>query len=300
MDLRELCGTSPLGGTDDFTQLSAHYDRDQQVVWMVINPSPRPSFTQTLLSEIMRLAVIVRDSGLSVKFWVTASQTPGFFSAGGDLELFVRSIKTGDREALLSYAHDCIDCIDLASHGYGVGTLTLTLVEGTTLGGGLECALAHNFIIAREDATFAFPEIKFNLFPGMGAYPLVARRAGARLAEEMIVSGERYEAARLRREGLVDSVFKAGTGAEAVAEFIGNIMPRWNGVSAMIRTRHLFSRVTREALITNTEDWVDSAFHVGDDAIAYMERLIKLQDDRMERLLTLQGDGTAAASSSTS
>jgi DSF synthase len=277
MDFRELRGVSALDGAGDFTQLSAYYDEERQVVWMIINPSPRPSFTPALLSEIQALAMRVRDSGLSVKFWVTASQIPGMFSAGGDLDLFVRCIKAGDRETLLSYAHACIDCVDQASRGFGVEALTVALVEGSAFGGGLECALAHNFIVAQEDAKFAFPEIKFNLFPGMGAYPLVARRAGTRLAERMIASGERYKATHLVREGLIDSLFKSGMGPDATNKFIDNIMRHRNGIGGVIRARHLFSPVTREALIAHAEDWVESAFKVGDSAVAYMERLVKLQ-----------------------
>ena len=55
--------------------------------------------------------------------------------------------------------------------------------------------LSFNVIIAERQAKFGFPEAMFGLFPGMGAYSLVARRVGAALAEEMMLSG-RFTAPR--------------------------------------------------------------------------------------------------------
>lgn len=42
------------------------------------------------------------------------------------------------------------------------------MVEGSALGGGFEAALAHHFVLSQRDARLGFPEIAFNLFPGMG------------------------------------------------------------------------------------------------------------------------------------
>ena len=45
------------------------------------------------------------------------------------------------------------------------------------------------------------PEILFNLFPGMGAYSLLARRTSPRVAEELILSGKLLPAAKLHEMG---------------------------------------------------------------------------------------------------
>ena len=47
---------------------------------------------------------------------------------------------------------------------------TISLVQGDALGGGFEAALCGDIIIAEKQARFGFPEVLFNLFPGMGAY----------------------------------------------------------------------------------------------------------------------------------
>jgi DSF synthase len=87
---------------------------------------------------------------------------------GGDLNFFVECIQNGRREALRAYARACVDCVHAASRGFDTGAISLAMVEGSALGGGFEAALAHHFVLAQRDARLGFPEIAFNLFPGMG------------------------------------------------------------------------------------------------------------------------------------
>ena len=47
--------------------------------------------------------------------------------------------------------------------------VTIALVQGDALGGGFECALAHDLIIAERSAKLGLPEVLVNLFPGIGA-----------------------------------------------------------------------------------------------------------------------------------
>ncbi|MGW2373905.1 crotonase/enoyl-CoA hydratase family protein [Kitasatospora sp. NPDC001683] len=280
MDIKLLDHTQRLGAEGQFNQLIARYDSERQVVWMMMSAEPRPSFNSVLLAEILRLARLVRETALPVRFWVTGSCTPGMFNAGGDLDLFARSIRSGDRETLRAYARACVDCIDEAMHGFGTGAISIALVDGHALGGGYECALAHHFVLAEEQVRLGFPEIRFNLFPGMGAYPLTAVRAGRRTTERLIGWGEQHPVGWHEEQGLVDRIAPAGGGYAAVLEFMDEIGPRFNGVAAMLRTRLRSLPISREVLMATTEDWAESAFGVGATGVDYMERLVAVQDQR--------------------
>jgi len=214
-----------------FTQLSGFYEEERRTVWMMLRARPRPCFNHQLIEEIMNLSWLVRQSGFAVDFWVTGSLVPGMFNTGGDLHFFVECIKNGRREALRAYARACVDCVHAASRGFDTGAISLAMIEGSALGGGFEAALAHHFVLAQRDARLGFPEIAFNLFPGMGAYSLVTRRAGMKLAEELIYKGESHSAEWYAPKGL-----------------------------------------------DITEDWVDAAFCLQAKDIAYMERLVLLQN----------------------
>ena len=62
------------------------------------------------------------------------------------------------------------------------------------------------------------PETLFGLFPGMGAYSLVARRTSASFAEEMMLSGKTYTADEMKEAGLVHMVVEQGQGIEAAKD----------------------------------------------------------------------------------
>jgi len=61
--------------------------------------------------------------------------------------------------------------------GFGADVVTYSLVQGRAFGGGFECALASEIIVAERGATMSFPEVLFNMFPGMGALSLLVTRA---------------------------------------------------------------------------------------------------------------------------
>lgn len=79
-------------------------------------------------------------------------------------------------------------------------------VNGFALGGGLEFALACDFIIASENAKFGLPEVSLGLIPGFGGTVRLTRAVGIRKAREMIFSGEMLTAAQAFELGLVNQV----------------------------------------------------------------------------------------------
>ncbi|AXF64510.1 crotonase/enoyl-CoA hydratase family protein [Leclercia sp. W17] len=261
-----------------FTQLAGYYEEERRTVWMMLRAQPRPCFNHALIEEIMNLSWLVRQSGFEVDFWVTGSLVPDMYNTGGDLRFFVECIENGRREALRAYARACVDCVHAASRGFDTGAITLSMVEGSALGGGFEAALAHHFLLAQRDARLGFPEIAFNLFPGMGGYSLVARRSGMKLAEELIYKGESHTAEWYEQQGLVDVLFEPGQGYVATRTFIDTLQPKMNSVRAMLRARQRVLQLPRSELMDITEDWVDAAFCLQPKDVAYMQRLVLLQD----------------------
>lgn len=264
--------------TERFTQLSGYYEAERRTVWMMLRAQPRPCFNHALIEEIMNFSWLVRQSGFAVDFWVTGSLVPEMYNVGGDLQFFVECIQNGRREALRAYARACVDCVHAASRGFDTGAITLAMVEGSALGGGFEAALAHHFVLAQRDARLGFPEIAFNLFPGMGGYSLVARRSGMKLAEELIYKGESHTAEWYEQHGLVDVLYEPGQSYVSVRTFIDTLRPKLNGVRAMLRARTRVLQLPRSELMDITEDWVDAAFCLEPKDIAYMERLVMLQN----------------------
>ena len=79
-------------------------------------------------------------------------------------------------------------------------------IHGTTLGGGLELALACHARVAAKDAKLGLPEIKLGILPGAGGTQRVPRLIGAEKALKMITSGEMVPAEEAKASGLVDEM----------------------------------------------------------------------------------------------
>lgn len=262
------------------SQMSAWYEAERNVMWMMLHAHPRPCFNPELLKDISNLTRAARAFHLPIDFWVTGSTVPGLYNVGGDLSYFAHHIRSGERAPLMAYARACVDAVYEAMNGFGVGAITIAMVEGTALGGGFEAALAHEYVLAQKEAKLGFPEIAFNLYPGMGAYSLVARKAHMRLAEQLISTGEAHSAVWHHEKGLVDRLFDEGDAYKATRTFIDGIRPKLNGIRAMLRTRRRVLPITKTELLDITEDWAESAFQLQEKDLAYMERLVLLQNKR--------------------
>lgn len=291
-NLRDVVGlTIPYGKIN--SQYETEFEPAIATAWGYFNPKGVACYSLGLLKDMLahdeRLAanrgrVEVEGQTQEVNYYVTTSRTPRVFNLGGDLALFVLLIKSRDRGALAHYAKLCIDIIYPRSQSFFSPTLTkIALVQGDALGGGFECALASDLIVAEESAQLGFPEILFNLFPGMGAYSLLARRIGMRAAEELVLSGRILPAAKLHEMGVVDVLCKDGEGQTAVREWIAKNAKRRNGLQAAYTAKKYVQPVTREELDAITNVWVDAAFKLGDRDLKMMSRIVRAQMRRMEQ-----------------
>lgn len=84
--------------------------------------------------------------------------------------------------------------------------LTLAAVNGYALGGGLEMALACDFIYASENAKLGLPEVSLGIIPGFGGTQRLSRAVGTRRAKELILSGKMINATVAHQIGLVNHV----------------------------------------------------------------------------------------------
>lgn len=84
----------------------------------------------------------------------------------------------------------------------------IAAVNGYALGGGLELALACDFIYAADGAKLGFPEVTLGIMPGFGGTQNLSRLIGPARAKEMIFTGRIISAERGAIWGLVNDVFK--------------------------------------------------------------------------------------------
>jgi len=273
--------------TTKYTQLITRFDADSGALWMLFNQGGVPCFNHQLLGEIHHQHSLIEQSGgyvesggktEKIRYSILGSLTPGVFNLGGQLDLFRSLIRRGDSDSLRLYAKKCIDVIAQRVCHFNADIPTITLIQGDALGGGFEAALTSDVIIAERSSLMGFPEILFNLFPGMGAYSLVARKIGIHLAEKIILSGKMYKAEELFEMGLVNVLAEDGKGEQAVQDYLRKQERRSNGFQAIQRVRQLYNPVTYQELSDVTDIWVESALKLTEKDLKVMDRLVRSQE----------------------
>lgn len=128
------------------------------------------------------------------------------FIAGGDLEW----LQASDDAATL-YERTC-ELHRMLRKLETCGKPVAAALPGSTLGGGLEIALACHYRVAADNARarFGLPEVTLGLLPGGGGTQRLPRLIGVQKALPMLLEGKRIKAAEALKLGIVDAVVNAG------------------------------------------------------------------------------------------
>jgi DSF synthase len=266
----------------ELEQLEVSWDEPTGMLWTFMRPRGRPSYNLDFLEDFHAwqrgILAAFEHRPNDLRYLLLGSRTPGVFNLGGDLDLFAAKIRARDRQALVAYGESCVRILHRNLNCLGLPMVTIGLAQGDALGGGFESLLSFNVIIAERGAKFGFPENIFGLFPGMGAYSLVARRVGAALAEEMMLSGRIYTAEEMKDAGLVHILAEPGQGIAEVREFIQRSKRRHTGSHSVYRIGREVNPVTLEELDRIVQVWADACLQLRERDLKVMQRLVAAQD----------------------
>ena len=277
-----------------YKQLITDYQEDLRIMWCYANPSPRPCFTPGLLNDLKRFLGNIsarcgcddESSGLPrIKYLVLGSYKPGVFSLGGDLQLFIDAISEQDKNLLTEYMELSIDVLYKTYTNLETSLTTIAMIRGNALGAGFEGALACDYLVAEEGVQLGFPEVLFNMFPGMGAYSFLSRRINQVTVEKMILSGRVYSSDELHEMGIIDVLAKRGEGVESVLNLVKQHEKNGNSRKSLLQVRRRVNPVTHQELIDIGNIWVEAALSLNEREIKIMRRLIRSQDKMMNSLI---------------
>ena len=222
----------------------------------------------------------------TIRYIVFGSYKPGVFSLGGDLALFTDCINTNDRDKLSKYMRLSIEVMYSIYTNMDIPITTISLIRGNALGAGFEGALSCDYMVAEKNVQLGFPEVLFNMFPGMGAYSFLARRIDPVRVEKMILSGRIYTSQELQDMCLVDVVADTGQGVTEVENFIKKIEKSRNTRAAVLKMRNMINPVSFDEMLKIGEIWVESAMSLSLKELKTMQRLVRSQDRMAKSLVT--------------
>jgi enoyl-CoA hydratase / 3-hydroxyacyl-CoA dehydrogenase len=159
----------------------------------------RPPANPLSPQAVRDLISVWDEVGGKVRALVIASSNIFTFSAGADIKEFGKSSEAEGAQ-LVEGAHRFMRGMEQSS------TATVAAVNSIAFGGGCELAMACDFRIAAESATFGQPEINLGIIPGFGGTQRLPRLVGESKALEMNLTGDPIDAYEAHRVGLANQV----------------------------------------------------------------------------------------------
>jgi enoyl-CoA hydratase/3-hydroxyacyl-CoA dehydrogenase len=171
--------------------------RDRVAIAWLDRP-PANSLSPEVVQSLSQLWDEVAGSD-QIRALVFASANPMLFCAGADIKAFTTMDESAGRQ-LLDQMHALLRRMETAS------IVTIAAVNALAVGGGCELAMACDFRIAAESASFGQPEINLGLIPGFGGTQRLPRLVGEAKALELNLIGEAIGADEAFELGLATRV----------------------------------------------------------------------------------------------
>jgi enoyl-CoA hydratase/carnithine racemase len=232
--------------------------RDGNVALLRLNrPEARnalsPELMEKLASELERL-----DPDPEVRCVVIAGSEKAF-AAGADIKAMAeRSFAEALRHPAASFWRR------LAA----IKTPMIAAVSGYALGGGCELALACDMIVASDTAKFGQPEINLGIIPGGGGTQRLARVLGKQRTMQLVLTGERFDAATALELGLVNKVVEGSGWLEEAMALAATVAER----------PPIASRLAKQAVLAAEE----TALSAGLENERRLYELAMATEDRVE------------------
>jgi methylglutaconyl-CoA hydratase len=163
------------------------------------------------------------------------------FCAGADIAWMSRTIAYTEAENLrdassLSYAFAALDRLPVPLIGR---------VHGAALGGGAGLAAVCDIVVADDQASFGFTEVKLGIIPSVIS-PFVLAKIGRGPARELFLTGARFSAARAKEIGLVHTVVGGAELDTTVAGYVDELLAA--GPAAVASAKALIREVWGQPL----------------------------------------------------
>jgi enoyl-CoA hydratase/carnithine racemase len=183
----------PDAGWDD-SPVKLETRGETAIAWL--DRPPANSISPEVVEALARLWEAVEGNSRVLVF---ASANPMLFCAGADIKAFTKMDASAGRE-LLDRMHSFLDAMERSS------VATIAAVNGAALGGGCELAMACDFRIAAESASFGQPEISLGIIPGFGGTQRLPRLVGEAKALELNLLGDPISAEDAYEYGLANQI----------------------------------------------------------------------------------------------
>src|SRR5881392_4524782 len=188
------------------------YRIESCVAIVTLNDPPANTYSYEMMQQLDARILEARMDE-SVQVIVITGSGEKFFCAGANIQM-LSSVTTEFKYYFCLHANETLARLEQTPK------LVIAALNGHTVGGGLEIALAADLRLARRDAgKIGLPEVALGVLPGTGGTQRLARLVGKSRALELMATGRTFSFEEAEEIGLVNQVLDRDNFFEEVTAY---------------------------------------------------------------------------------
>ncbi|HBL27504.1 MAG TPA: enoyl-CoA hydratase [Acidobacteria bacterium] len=195
-----------------------HYEVKEGVAYLTLDDPPANTYTHEMMCQL-DTAIVKARFDREVHVIVLAGQGEKFFCAGANINM----LKASDPYFKYNF---CLHANETLNRLEQTPKLVIASLEGHTVGGGLEIAMAADLLIAKKGSgKVGLPEVNLGVLPGTGGTQRLARRVGKNLAIDLMITGRLISFEEAKEIGIVNYIFEGDDFTGQVHAFARQFCP---------------------------------------------------------------------------
>ena len=204
--------------TEPQVKTLVRYRAEEGLAIIELDDPPANTYTHEMMRQLDDAILKARFDD-DVHVIVIRGRGDKFFSAGANIGM-LNTVTPRFKYFFCLHANETLNRLEQTPK------LTIAALNGHTVGGGLEIAMACDIRLAKENAgKIGLPEVNLGVLPGTGGTQRMARILGKPLSIELMVKGELFSFDRAKEIGLVNEIFPAKDFWEQVVLYAKQFCP---------------------------------------------------------------------------
>jgi enoyl-CoA hydratase len=207
-----------------------NYGAENGIAWIEMNDPPANTYTYEMMQQLDAAILRVRMD-TSVHVIILRGAGDKFFSAGANIKM-LSSVTPEFKYYFCLHANETLTRLEQTPK------LVIAALNGHTVGGGLEIALAADIRLARRDAgKIGLPEVALGVLPGTGGTQRLSRLIGKSRSIELMATGRTFSFEEAEEIGLVNQVLDRDSFLDEVVAYANQFLPPAKAARAVGRIK---------------------------------------------------------------
>jgi enoyl-CoA hydratase/carnithine racemase len=189
------------------TQKLVDYAVKNGVAWLTLTDPPANTYTYEMMRDLDE-AILMARFDETVHVIVLRGAGEKFFCAGANINM-LKTVNPTFKYFFCLHANETLNRLEQTPK------LVIAAMNGHTVGGGLEIAMAADLRIARKGAgKIGLPEVSLGVLPGTGGTQRLARLVNKSTAIELMITGDTFDFEKGQQLGVINQIWETATNDE--------------------------------------------------------------------------------------